>query len=1210
VALRRALTTAVAAAASLVLVSPASASVSFAPVPGSPFGIQFNQNYNPFPSSIVSGDLNGDGHTDIVSADSHPNNCLSVMLGTGEGALELAHVYDGYATPQLCDGTGAHQALAGADFNGDGKLDLADADGNEVILDTGNGDGSFTLKGASGAFGGTSGVLTADLNKDGKQDLIEAGEGYDNSSGEDLEWVDAQLGNGDGTFQAPAGQTVDNGYQTPAIGVADFTGDGIPDVIAATTGERPATGKLVLLPGKGDGTFAAPVQIAANGGKTLVVADFNGDGHPDVAVGEPTEWVSATPAVRLYLGDGHGGFTEAASPLALAVQQQGAALSAADFDGDGKVDLAVALPGEEPETGEPITTVSVLFGNGDGSFQPVRSFESGVQVTMVSSFDLDGDSHPDLIVGGRDVVNGTPGKIAVLRDVAATPPLATTGSASGVGTSAAVLNGSVNPQGESTTYSFQYGPTASYGSSTAAASAGADSTEHAVAASLGGLAPYTTYHFRVLASSGAGTAYGADQTFTTAALPAETQTGPPTGVSKTGATLTGSVAAHGAPTTFHFEYGTTTSYGSSTAEQSAGSGGAAAPVSSAVGGLAPGTVYHYRIVAHGPAGTVAGSDLVFYTPVSQPQPAESDTTFKKDLRLSSHTVLQRYLDVLVTCTEDCLATVNHLSIELVPGAGVGHLDSQHSLDTALEVGVSRKLSAGHRGKLRVSLPTEASSWIADVLRHGGMVRLTPDLNVVDPHGQGFDAITTMLHLGHAIKAHAKAARAHAAESGVVTVDDLGVRDHPRPHRWQITLSGRQTTTWHLNGDSTEGSCHIIYHGNGSQSIAFDGTETVTGYIWMSKAGVPLLTTTSGTTPFNVPLALTVERQGSLTSGISGECKAVASGDGQGHAPTPDCGKRKTSVFGTLEWLGPKDLHAGEDANSGLVSDALLYDDCPFFGTGLGGLYLNGADDKDFPPDLVLTRSAQRKISEPLRARYHQTLAGGEGYADTEVVWNVELLRVDCPASGSGGLKAACVDDKQKEEAAKAAQEYKKAEENAAGGIKAACKGTSAESVRETGIACIIMTVKDGYDGHMQGKNEAIANDPPDPDFRNVARAHVASLKLPASTPAAVRKLLGSEQRATALAGVLAKTINRANSALEAGNARALRRQNRAALADARRLAALFGAQPKLAKRARRALLAVVPASQRQLAGLLDTRADVKTARSMAALMKSFARQRL
>lgn len=98
---------------------------------------------------------------------------------------------------------------------------------------------------------------------------------------------------------------------------------------------------------------------------------------------------------------------------------------------------------------------------------------------------------------------------------AASPPSATTGSPSGGGPSSEMLTGTVNPNGQSTTYYFQYGPTTSYGTQTSPASAGSGSTPVAVHTEIFGLTPNATYHYRLVATNPSGTTNGADQAFTT-----------------------------------------------------------------------------------------------------------------------------------------------------------------------------------------------------------------------------------------------------------------------------------------------------------------------------------------------------------------------------------------------------------------------------------------------------------------------------------------------------------------------------------------------------------------------------------------------------------------------------------------------------------------------------------------------------------------------
>lgn len=144
------------------------------------------------------------------------------------------------------------------------------------------------------------------------------------------------------------------------------------------------------------------------------------------------------------------------------------------------------------------------------------------------------------------------------------PPTATTDSASAVQATTALLAGSVNPNGTPTSVSFEYGPTASYGSTTAAQAIGAGTGAVAVSAGVSGLAPATTWHFRTVGTNANGTVRGADQTFTTLPQLASVVTEPATDLTTGGATLRGTVQPFGSPAAGWFEYGPTTAYGSST----------------------------------------------------------------------------------------------------------------------------------------------------------------------------------------------------------------------------------------------------------------------------------------------------------------------------------------------------------------------------------------------------------------------------------------------------------------------------------------------------------------------------------------------------------------------------------------------------------------------------------------------------------------------
>ena len=174
------------------------------------------------------------------------------------------------------------------------------------------------------------------------------------------------------------------------------------------------------------------------------------------------------------------------------------------------------------------------------------------------------------------------------------------------------MSGTVNPGSQATTWHVEYGTSTSYGSQSASASVGSGSANVAVTRALAGLAAGTTYHYRVVATNGAGTSRGADGIFTTLAAPVVV-TSAATSVTPTSATLNGSVDPNGRATTWYFEYGTSTSYGTRTAMRDAGSGGSAVGVSAALANLARGRTYHFRLVATSDAGTSRSADRTFAT---------------------------------------------------------------------------------------------------------------------------------------------------------------------------------------------------------------------------------------------------------------------------------------------------------------------------------------------------------------------------------------------------------------------------------------------------------------------------------------------------------------------------------------------------------------------------------------------------------------------
>jgi len=198
--------------------------------------------------------------------------------------------------------------------------------------------------------------------------------------------------------------------------------------------------------------------------------------------------------------------------------------------------------------------------------------------------------------------------------MAAGEPVVSTGNATAITSTSATLNGTVNPEGQTTTYYFEYGTTTSYGSQTPSAAAGSGTAGAKVSAPVAPLVPNETYHYRLVATDPSGTTLGSDVSFKTPKppLPAVT-TGGPKALSQTSATLTGTVDPEGAATSYVFQYGTSTSYGSDTAAATAGSGTKNVAVSAAIGTLAPNTTYHYRLAATNVNGTTYGHDVSFKT---------------------------------------------------------------------------------------------------------------------------------------------------------------------------------------------------------------------------------------------------------------------------------------------------------------------------------------------------------------------------------------------------------------------------------------------------------------------------------------------------------------------------------------------------------------------------------------------------------------------
>jgi hypothetical protein len=371
------------------------------------------------PLSLVAGDFNGDGITDLAVANACGNdiNCSTVglLLGNGDGRFQPQVIVQ--ANIVAID-------VAAGDFNEDNKLDLAVSTfGNSVAVCFGKGDGTFEMATMWGA-GNAGSLSVGDFNQDGHLDLAMA-DGLDDAAG-------ILFGLGDGSFRTRRDYSTGNAITS--VVAADFNGDGKADLAAATfTGNTvsvllsdghgafpgPPTsyvvarqptiagaadfngdGKLdlaivfaqgiLILPGKGDGTFGSAIGTGSSGLNygsgglfntgNFLLGDFNNDGKPDVAVDASRNPYEPQIAVLLNKGDGRFQSAvltgEVSSPLAVG-----------DFNNDGKLDLIVDTSA---------FASAVLLGKGDGSF------ETPLQITPVFSSsvavgDFNGDGKLDVV---------------------------------------------------------------------------------------------------------------------------------------------------------------------------------------------------------------------------------------------------------------------------------------------------------------------------------------------------------------------------------------------------------------------------------------------------------------------------------------------------------------------------------------------------------------------------------------------------------------------------------------------------------------------------------------------------------------------------------------------------------------------------------------------------------------------------------------------
>jgi hypothetical protein len=380
---------------------------------------------------IAIGDFDGDKIPDLVVTHQDAPWALTVMKGNGDGTFQ--------AEQQISQLASANQVQA-LDINGDGKIDLVLPvvfQGGALVL-LGNGNGTFQTPVAYATGTYAYSLAIQDLNGDGNFDLAVVDQ--------ESNYLTVLLGNGDGTFgprrSLPSAPNDPSKLTAVASAIGDFNNDGVPDLVLS---EEDSGGVSVLL-GAGKGKFHAPVFTDSSGALSITTADFNEDGHLDVAVANgsgaavlfgggngrfaaPFQVLNTqgTPARGLVAGDfnndGHqdlvvlaNGFTQP-NPIYVFLGKgdrtfQGPkqfwssstvpmAIASGDFNHDGRLDLVVAV---NPNG------IAVMLGNGDGTFQSPVSYSTDQLSGGLTVADVNGDDIPDILVTTSDFLNVFLGK--------------------------------------------------------------------------------------------------------------------------------------------------------------------------------------------------------------------------------------------------------------------------------------------------------------------------------------------------------------------------------------------------------------------------------------------------------------------------------------------------------------------------------------------------------------------------------------------------------------------------------------------------------------------------------------------------------------------------------------------------------------------------------------------------------------------------------